>query len=130
MSFCARFLILFCLVGFAGNVFAGQVNNLNAGQANQLLQDPAVFLLDVRTPGEFADARIAGANLIPIDQFLRREREVPKNRPVLIYCAVGSRSFQVANYLAQRGFGQVYNLNGGIVAWQRQGLPIVRGMGG
>ncbi|PLX79908.1 MAG: rhodanese-like domain-containing protein [Desulfuromonas sp.] len=123
-------LLLAGLVLWTSIASASQVKHLDALQAQQLLRDPSIFLLDVRTPMEFGQARLDGANLIPIDQFLKREREVPKNRPILIYCAVGSRSNQVARYLAQRGYPQVYNLYGGIVSWQRQGLPVLRGPGG
>lgn len=124
------FMFFAFLIFVGSSVSASQVKNLDAMQASQLLQDKSVFLLDVRTPMEFGQARLDGANLIPIDQFLKREREVPKNRPILIYCAVGSRSNQVARYLAQRGYPQVYNLYGGIVSWQRQGLSVLRGPGG
>ena len=83
--------------------------------------------LDVRTPGEFMQLRLDGAHLIPIDQLLRRIGELPKDRPILVYCAVGSRSSQVAGYLAQQGYSEVYNLYGGISAWQLRGYPVLQG---
>ena len=86
-----------------------------------------LFLLDVRTPGEYQQARLDGARLIPIDQFVKRLAEVPKDRPVLVYCAVGSRSAQVVNYLARRGYPEIYNLYGGIYAWAQKGLPVLQG---
>jgi rhodanese-related sulfurtransferase len=86
-----------------------------------------LYLLDVRTPGEFQQARLEGASLIPISQLLRRLPEVPKDRPILVYCAVGSRSAQVVNYLARQGYPEVYNLYGGIYSWAQKGYPILQG---
>ena len=87
---------------------------------------PNLYLLDVRTPQEFQQARIAGAQLIPIDQVMQRVGELPQNRPILVYCAVGSRSAQVFSFLARRGYTEVYNLDGGIYAWAAKGYPVER----
>ena len=87
-----------------------------------------IFLLDVRTPGEFREIRLVGGKLIPIDQLLKRISEVPQDKPVLVYCAVGSRSSQVVGYLARTGFPEVYNLYGGIYAWNKQGFPVLTGL--
>ncbi|NIQ08628.1 MAG: rhodanese-like domain-containing protein, partial [Gammaproteobacteria bacterium] len=71
--------------------------------------------------------RLQGARLIPIDQLVARIGELPKDRPILVYCAVGSRSAQVVNYLARRGFSELYNLYGGIYSWAQKGYPILKG---
>jgi len=106
------------------------VQNINAEQARELLQQRSdIFLLDVRTPGEYLQVRLEGARLIPIDQLQRRVNEVPKG-PVMVYCAVGSRSSAVADYLLRLGYPEVYNLYGGIWSWQLQGLPVLKGPGG
>lgn len=102
--------------------------NISASESRDLLQrDGRTFLLDVRTPEEYRQVRIAGARLIPIDQFLHRLSEVPENRPILVYCAVGSRSSQVAAHLARQGFSEVYNMEGGIWGWQLRGFPVLHG---
>ena len=69
--------------------------------------------------------RLADAHLIPIDQLAQRISEIPADRPILVYCAVGSRSSQVFNFLARRGFNEVYNLDGGTDAWSRLVDPSV-----
>ena len=113
----------------AGTSLAGIAKNLSPAEALQLLQSrQEVFLLDVRTPGEFREVRLDGARLIPIDQLQRRMQEVPKDRPVLVYCAVGSRSSQVVGYMARVGFPEVYNLYGGIYAWSKKGYPVLTGL--
>jgi len=101
---------------------------VSAAQARSMLeQENRPFLLDVRTPREYSAVHLADATLIPIDQVVQRLTEIPKNRPILIYCAVGSRSALVTDYLAHSGYGPIFNLDGGIRAWQREGYPVVSG---
>ena len=107
---------------------AASVRNVSPDQARALLENPpGVFLLDVRTAGEYAELRIPGAHLVPIDQVQGRLGELPKDRPILVYCAVGARSSQVASFLAGRGYPEVYNMSGGVMGWQVRGYPLLRG---
>lgn len=107
---------------------AAPVRNASPAEIRELLRtNTQAFLLDVRTPGEYMQLRLAGAHLIPIDQVVARIAEIPKNRPVVVYCAVGARSSQVANYLAQVGYGEVFNMSGGIMGWQVRGYPVIQG---
>lgn len=85
-----------------------------------------VFLLDVRTPQENSQGKLTGTVLIPINEFERRINEVPKNKTIIVYCAVGSRSKPVAEFLSQRGYKEVYNMTDGIVGWYRNGFPLHR----
>lgn len=123
VSIALLFLIVLALPAWAG---VGQ--NLSAVQARDMLeQEEKPFLLDVRTPQEYLEVRLQDATLIPIDQLVKRIAEIPKERPILVYCAVGSRSSQVTSYLARAGYGPVYNLYGGIWAWQLRGYPVLKG---
>lgn len=118
-------LLLGCLASPAA---AGVARDLSVPEAMDLLRkDSRVYLLDVRTPGEYRQVRLDGAHLIPIDQLLRRVGELPKDRPILVYCTVGARSSQVFRYLAAQGYPEVYNLSGGLSAWQLRGLPVLQG---
>jgi rhodanese-related sulfurtransferase len=118
-------VLLFIVMPVYANAAA---RNLGAREAFALVgQRSDLFLLDVRTPGEYQQARLAGARLIPIDQMMKRLAEVPKDRPILVYCAVGSRSSQVVNYLARQGFPELYNLDGGIYSWAQHGYPVLQG---
>lgn len=121
-------LALLLLCATAVLTIAAVVRNISAQDALALLKERRdVFLLDVRTPEEYQQARLAGAHLIPIDQLARRLSELPSDRPILVYCAVGSRSAQVFNFLARRGYPEVYNLDGGIYAWAMRGYPTLQG---
>lgn len=120
-------VVLFIFLVSAAPLQAAMVN-VSPAEAQQLLTRPdPPYLLDVRTFGEFMQVRIANARLIPIEQFLARQGEVPREQSVLVYCAVGSRSSQVADYLARQGFSRVYNMTGGIMAWQLRGYPVLKG---
>jgi phage shock protein E len=120
-------LTLIALLVGASLATAAVSRNVQPRDAVALLsQRQPVFLLDVRTPGEYRQGHLDGAHLIPIDQLGKRLAEIPRDRPVLVYCAVGSRSAQVYSYLARRGYPEVYNLDGGIYAWAAQGYPLRR----
>jgi phage shock protein E len=85
------------------------------------------LIVDVREPEEFAQERIAGVALVPISQFVGRFEELPKDRPLLMICAAGSRSSSATMYLLQAGWTDVRNIAGGMIAWRAAGLPIVSG---
>ncbi|MBK5273868.1 MAG: rhodanese-like domain-containing protein [Desulfuromonadales bacterium] len=101
--------------------------DISSLEAKTLLEkNKGIFLLDVRTTQENSQARLPGSVLIPIAEFERRSNEVPKNKTILVYCAVGSRSKPVAEYLSKSGYKDVYNMTDGIVGWFRNGFPLQR----
>lgn len=75
-----------------------------------------VFILDVREPDEFEEGHIPGACLIPLGSLQRRVAEVPKDRQVVVVCAVGGRSARATHFLRAQGVEAV-NLHGGMRAW-------------
>jgi len=85
------------------------------------------LIVDVREPDEFASERIDGAVHIPMSQFVARHEELPRDRPLVMQCHSGSRSASATMYLIQRGWTDVRNLDGGIAAWIRDGLPVRTG---
>lgn len=77
----------------------------------------AYTLLDVRQPDEYKESHIPGAKLIPIPDIGARMDELDGSKPTIVYCAIGGRSRVAAQMLAGNGFKEVYNLSGGIKAW-------------
>ena len=77
-----------------------------------------VFLLDVRTESEFALGNIDGAVNIPVDDLRDRINEVPKDKRIVIYCAVGLRGYVAQRILLGRGFENVVNLSGGYKSYE------------
>ncbi len=125
-----RLLWLLLLVMISAPVLAvaGTGANLAPQEAFSLIsQRENLFLLDVRTFDEYRQVRLDDSRLIPIGQLTRRIAEIPRDRPILVYCAVGSRSAQVTNYLVRNGYPEVYNLSGGIYSWAQKGYPILQG---
>lgn len=95
--------------------------DLSVQQLHGMLDDGAdFFLLDVRNRTEFELARIEGATLIPVDELDERLDELPRDRPIVCYCLAGKRSRRAVTLLAERGYGQLFNLAGGIEAWGRE----------
>jgi len=86
------------------------------------------FLLDVREPWEWSVSNLAeqGARLVPLGELEERVAEIPRDRPVVVYCKSGGRSERAARALRQHGFRDVTNLEGGIVAWARALAPDMR----
>jgi rhodanese-related sulfurtransferase len=106
----------------------GQVINLNPKQFIEQSSGNQAILLDVRTAEEVAQGKIPNSTQLDYYQsnFLAKANELPKDQEIYIYCAVGARSREAAELLVQQGFTKVYHLQGGIQAWARAGLPIVR----
>jgi adenylyltransferase/sulfurtransferase len=74
-------------------------------------------LVDVREPSEHDICRIPGAQLIPLGQLSERFGEIPRDREVILHCRSGIRSARAAHFLRGRGYQNVHNLEGGILAW-------------
>jgi len=102
------------------------VNHIDIAQLEQLRKDGPVTLLDVRTDAEAARGIIAGAKHIPLNVLPARYTELDPKAVTVIYCASGGRSAQASAWLADKGFVQVHNLQGGVTAWARSGLPLTR----
>ncbi len=103
--------------------FLTPVTSLNFEQCKTYLDGaPAdeVTILDVRQPNEYQSGHIPGAKLIPLPQLGDRIQELDPQKPVVVYCAIGGRSRVAAQMLAGKGFEEVYNLTGGIRAWNTQ----------
>ena len=119
-------LMLLMVVALVTQVCAAEQNILSREAKSLLDANKNIYLLDVRTPQEYSQGKLAGSVLIPLGEFERRIREVPKNKIIIVYCAVGSRSKPAANFLSQNGYKNVYNMTDGIVGWYRNGFPIQR----
>ena len=96
-------------------------------EAQRRLDRREALLIDVREPDEWAAGHVAGATHIPLGDLAARLAEVPRDRPVLLFCRSGNRSGKATAFLRQHGFGQAANVEGGIIAWQGAGLPVTRG---
>ncbi|MDO5068730.1 rhodanese-like domain-containing protein [Neisseria zoodegmatis] len=87
-------------------------------ELKQWMADGMEFvLLDVRTDEELALCSLPNHTHIPMNMIPMRHNELPDDVPIVVYCHHGLRSLHTAMYLADAGFEQLYNLQGGIDAW-------------
>ena len=84
-------------------------------------------VLDVREPREVAGISIEGATAIPLGDLSQRITELPQARPIAVLCETGIRSAQAIPTLKKFGFSNLFNVSGGIKAWQAAGLPVILG---
>lgn len=101
--------------------FLTPVKSLDVETARRYLSEHpqgGVTLLDVRQPKEYEQERIPGATLVPLPELLNRLGEIDRSKPVIVYCAIGGRSRVAAQMLVGQDFTEVYNLKGGMKAWQ------------
>lgn len=97
-------------MGIFGNIFGASSNNENLAT---LVNDGA-FLVDVRSPGEFADGNVKGSVNIPLDQVQNQLAKFKDKESIVVFCRSGNRSSQAKSILEQNGFTNV--TNGG--TWQ------------
>lgn len=103
-------------------------NKVSLLQATQMINQGKTLILDVRTTEEFAAAHVRDAKNIPIKELSTRIGELDKfkSKNVVIVCTSGLQSGKAETQLKNAGFNDVYSLEGGITAWQAQGLPTAK----
>jgi len=96
---------------------------LSPSEAYDAWQTGDLSIVDIREQREHDQTRVPGVPLIPLSTLAERMDELPAG-PLAILCRSGSRSGRVAEYLNSLGtYGEVANLDGGIIAWVQDGLP-------
>ncbi len=100
--------------------------NLGVQTVYSVMDDPDVYLLDVREVWEYNEGHIPGITLLPLGELTSRLNEIPTDKEVIITCRSGNRSQQAVNFLIQQGYDNVHNMDGGILAWEAAGLPVER----
>ena len=106
--------------------YSKDVRHVDPLQAQKLVDEKKVIVLDVRTPQEFNQGRIAGAKNINFQgtDFEQRIDELDKSKSYLVHCASGGRSTRSLALFKKHSFQSVYHLDGGFKAWQKAGLPV------
>lgn len=98
-------------------------NSLTPSEAAASLRRGDLQLVDVRARAELAEASVAGATHIPLGELNGRLGELDRDRPVAFLCRSGSRSAMATRTAAKAGLDAA-NVTGGVLAWQRAGLPL------
>lgn len=91
-----------------------------------MTQKPNVVLFDVREADEVQEQAYVAREVlhIPLSELENRLTEVPKDKVLVMACRSGRRSQQACDILQANGFKQVTNMEGGMLAWEAQGLPV------
>lgn len=124
------FFLIVCILPLAGQVpDSVKYQSLKPNDfRQQYLKTDSSILIDVREPFEFKGNRIKGAINIPASGNLDKVADtLNKEFSLFIYCTSGFRSSNAAQKLFDKGFRKLYNLEGGIVAWRKDRLPVVKG---
>jgi rhodanese-related sulfurtransferase len=102
-------------------------DGIEATQA-QSMSAQGALLLDVREPEEYSAIHAPNAKLIPLGQLESRLQEIAsyKDKPIVVMCRSGHRSSRAVSMLKEAGYTQVSNVKGGITAWQKDGLSVIR----
>lgn len=102
--------------------------NMNVSEFSKKITESGVVILDVRTPGEFAEGFIEGAQNIDFQSgnFENEIAVLDKNATYAVYCRSGNRSGQAAKIMHDAGFHNVYNLDGGVIDWTSEGMMLVK----
>jgi rhodanese-related sulfurtransferase len=98
--------------------------NITVTELETKLQQGDLRLVDVRTDAEIAQGKIPQGEPLPLHLIPLRLGEMDKSATTVFYCRSGGRSAQAAAFAAANGFADVYNLQGGIIAWANAGLPV------
>ncbi len=127
---------LFLVLGFLALLFltiwtelrrlTRNFKEVSTQEAVRLMNADSTLLLDVREDSEYGQGTISGAKHIPLSLLKTRMQELErhKGKKVIAFCRSGHRSQHACSLLKKHGFEEVYNLRGGIVAWQSDNLPV------
>ena len=106
-------------------LFSG-IKQLSAMEATRLQNDENAIFVDVREDSEFKNGHILGAKHVPISAFDKRLSELDKSKgkPIIVYCANGSRASRAAGKLRKKEFELIYTLAGGMGGWEKASMPV------
>ena len=108
---------------------AAAVKDVTPDEAEKILKsNQNVVVLDVRTPEEFEDGHIKGAQNLDMqdDAFADQVSQLDKNKTYILHCAAGGRSSRVLKQMKKLDFKSIYHMNGGVSAWKEAGKPLVK----
>ena len=136
LTFISNNLLLFgalivILAMLANNLLGSRLRGFKTttpAQAIQMINHDNAVVLDIREDGEYHNGHIINALHIPQNHLKTRLQELDKykDRAIIVSCRSGSRSGQACALLKKQGFESLYNLAGGIMAWQSAGLPLIK----
>lgn len=123
----ALLISIFALSGCNETQDTAKKTTVSPREVYEQRADEKVLIIDVRTPAEFRQERIREAINKPLDDIEKWVQELPKDKTIYFVCRSGNRSGIAQRMAAQRGYENTFNMEGGMIAWRREGLPTVSG---
>jgi len=122
----ALIIIVFLIIKMEFDRFTSGIVQINPFEAIRQLNDEQAVVVDVRETKEYSEGHLKDAMHIPLSDFKTRIDELNKfkEKSVIAYCRSGQRSFSACKMLKKAGFEAVSNLQGGIMAWENQNMPV------
>ncbi|MFV0566512.1 MAG: rhodanese-like domain-containing protein [Flavobacteriaceae bacterium] len=122
------FIAIFCFIGLMGcHGNTQKIETIMPKAMHELMQNEKGLVIDVRTPTEYQTGHLK--NAVNIDfkspDFVKNINKLNKTQPVYVYCRSGNRSGKSLAMFKAAGFSNVYNLDGGILKWEAEGLEVV-----
>lgn len=110
------------------NLILGEKGSIGPLEATEMINRREAAVVDVRPAADFAKGHILNAQNIPMNGFRNQLAVLSryKDKPLILSCRSGSQSLAACAILRKEGFEEVYNLRGGILAWQAANLPLSR----
>lgn len=106
--------------------FGGAANEIGTLEATRLMNKGPSLVLDVREGAEYAAGHLPRARHIPLKELDKRLDEIAKfkDKPIIVTCKAGPRAGAACRLLRRSGFANVYQLKGGVAAWEQASLPL------
>ena len=95
-----------------------RIKNITVQEAKELYLKADYLLLDVRTVSEYQERNIQPSIHIPLQELEARQGELPRDKTILLICRSGNRSLKAIEILQKYGFANLYNVQGGLNAWE------------
>ena len=110
-----------CMAG--DQVFQSDDVDVEPDEVRRLHDAGEIQLVDVREPYEWEAGHVEGARHLELEHLAANAETIDRDRPVVFYCRVGSRSGMAAGAFRRAGY-DAYSMNGGMIAWNERGLPL------
>ena len=126
LLFIALLVIIILLLQTVFNDMTRKFKLISPALAVSLINSEEAVVMDARNKNEFDSGHLSGAILIALPDIKAHPEKLEKysDKSLIIYCQTGARSNEACQHLSKQGFENLFNLEGGIVAWQEANLPL------
>lgn len=118
ISFIVGILALMAIIIFVITSEKDEITKIDVKTLQNKLENEEITLLDVREWSEYGGGHIEGAVNAPLSSLDANQLPYPKDEPIYVICRSGNRSAQAASQLQDAGYTEIYDVSGGMMAWE------------